>query len=378
MTHVFIVNERTFNIHLQYMFAGTGYKGNDLSCIIDLKKSGSTEKTLTGMIADISKLRIGDKVLFYVTGCKKIFGVFEVAGLPFYESFTDNNNYLYDTLGKNLTFRVLIKPSLVFASGISEQEALDEIHDIEHPYQMCWSLIYRKLSGMRGCSFLTDYESERIIGLISKKNNGKNIQSTAYKYDFKSKSITANDQVLTYSGDCSKTLDVINRICDITNSFEVHLQAYITQNYDKKKDLKTILDSEKTFWIGNEVVCSVGEQRIDVMMISKSDDNIIIRIIELKDGKPYADIILSQIPWYIKWVDQYVAPNYSENVVIKPIIIAAEFRRKSNTQKAFLEEKRRFNLNLPTNYNSTVAELEYISFSIDKDKETISFFKTSY
>lgn len=371
MTHVFVVNERTFNIHLQYLFAGTGYQENDLSCIIDSSAS-STEKTLTGMIADISKLRAGDKVLFYVTGCKKIFGVFEVDGTPFYEPFLPNrDNYLYSGLGKNLSFRVMIKPSAVYAAGISEQEALDEIYDIDHPYQMCWSLIYRKLSGMRGCSFLTDYESDRIINLIRNKNHGMAMVEEKYQYDFNNQTIAVSDETHVYSGNTTRSLDILKRMTEITNSFEVHLQAYITQNYDAA--LKTVLETDNMDWIGNEVVCSVGEQRIDVMLIGETENEVIIKVIELKDEKPGAYIIKYQIPWYIKWVDQYVAPNYEKKVIIKPIIIAAKFRRRSVRQTEFYDEKNRFNSSLPTNHSSTVTPLEYISFEIDSESQTISF-----
>ena len=65
MTHVFIVNERTFNIHLQYMFAGTGYSTFQPTLNSLLPAKYTHENTFTGMIADISKVRNGDKVLFY-------------------------------------------------------------------------------------------------------------------------------------------------------------------------------------------------------------------------------------------------------------------------------------------------------------------------
>lgn len=374
MTHVFVVNETTFNIHLQYLFAGTGYEENDLSCIIDSTAS-STEKTLTAMIADISKLRIGDKVLFYVTGCKKIFGIFEVASAPFYEPFLpQKSNYLYDRLEKNLTFRVLIKPDSVYAIGISEHEALDEIHNVEHPYQMCWSLIYRKLSGMRGCAFLTDIESERIIKLIKEKNDRPPLNSNGFKYDFTSQAIVSNDHSLPYEGKKSNSLTIEKRLTEITNSFEVHLQAYITQNFDES--LKKILGkTEKIVWIGNEVVCSVGEQKIDVVIICESNKEVIIKIIELKDEIPKAEIIEEQIPWYIKWADQYLAPNFSKEVIIKPIIIAAKFKRRSESQTNFCNSKNRFNNCPPKNHNSKVEKVDYIYFEIDRSEKSIKFSK---
>lgn len=79
MTHIFIVNEKTFKLHLEYMFAGTGYSTNIPDFIVENKTepvASSKEKTFTSMIADISKIKENDIVAFYVTGCKKIFGFF--------------------------------------------------------------------------------------------------------------------------------------------------------------------------------------------------------------------------------------------------------------------------------------------------------------
>ena len=158
MTHIFIVNEKTLKIHLEYMFAGTGYANNEPDFIDRYKDTFAdrVEKTYVSMIADIAKVRVGDKVAFYVTGCKKLFGFFRICSNPFFEAKI--SNYLGDELEKYLPLRVLIEPDEVYANGISELEALDDISNIDHPYEMCWSLIYRKLTGMRGCAFVTDTE----------------------------------------------------------------------------------------------------------------------------------------------------------------------------------------------------------------------------
>ena len=48
---------------------------------------------------------------------------------------------------------------------------------------------------------------------------------------------------------------------------ESHLQAFILQNLDKDNNLKKLLTkSKKIEWIGNEVSCGVGMQRIDIML----------------------------------------------------------------------------------------------------------------
>jgi len=66
--HVFVVNQITFKQHLEYMFAGTGAK-NRMSLFLeksDIKFQPTTERNLVGMIADISRIRPDDKIIFYL------------------------------------------------------------------------------------------------------------------------------------------------------------------------------------------------------------------------------------------------------------------------------------------------------------------------
>lgn len=374
MTHVFIVDETTFNIHLQYLFAGTGYANNEPQLNSSTTAKYEAEKTLTGMIADISKVRKGDLILFYVMGCKKLFGVFEVESLPFFNDY--KTDYLGNNLGKYLPFRVKIKSNQVYPKGITEQQALDDISSIDHPYQMCWSLIYRKLTGMRGCSFVTDYEFDKLLEFIKAINNNTTIKSTDLCYNASTQSITPSATHHNYTGRTNSNLNINNRLFNVSGAFEAHLQAYITQNYDKSPLSSLLLPVQyNKLWIGNEVICSVGERRIDIMIILETQNDILIRVIELKDEKPKDEIVNKQLPWYIKWVDQYIAPNYkSANKAIKivPTIIAAPYKRscpgKINFDKAI------------TNYNSTqvvqltnshIEPIEYIVFNIQNN--SISF-----
>ena len=75
-THVFVVNDRTFKYHLEYMFAGTCATSDILFleksdyANTQKKENGITAKqelTAAGMIADISRIRVGDRILFYLT-----------------------------------------------------------------------------------------------------------------------------------------------------------------------------------------------------------------------------------------------------------------------------------------------------------------------
>ena len=165
MAHVFIVNEKTLNVHLNYLFAGTGSKDNYCDFIFDynLDLNYKIEEMLVSMIADISRIRENDKILFYLSD--------------------KNDHYLNDELGKLLTFRIKIAPDELYSKGITERECLDSLEGIDKPYQMCWSLIYRKLRANRGCTMITDYEYESIMEKIRKKNNYQRLDADNLGYN---------------------------------------------------------------------------------------------------------------------------------------------------------------------------------------------------
>ncbi len=110
------------------------------------------------------------------------------------------------------------------------------------------------------------------------------------------------------------------------NDFECHLQAYLLQNFDNEPIKSLLLPKPwDSCWIGNEVSCGVGMQCIDIMVKQETDMDVYIKIIELKCTEPHDAI--KQIPWYIEWVKDYVAPNYlliGKRVDIIPSIIGKE------------------------------------------------------
>ena len=67
-THVFIVDATTFKYHLEYQFVGTG-KGNDkidFNDNLNTEHKAQTENTILGMIADFSRVQVGDLAIFYL------------------------------------------------------------------------------------------------------------------------------------------------------------------------------------------------------------------------------------------------------------------------------------------------------------------------
>ena len=377
MTHVFIVNDTTLKYHLEYMFAGTG-ANCDAPFLEDpnyqnprRKEDGLTataERNLAAMVADISRIRTGDEVIFYLQAGNhegKFYGVFKTVGEPFYDS--NSNNYLSLEMGKDLNLRIRIEPDEVYANGVSEHKALDLLDGINHPSEMCWSLIYRKLKGNRGCTMITDYEAEKLIQKIRTENSNAALEGTSFTYDIIQEKIVPIDETALYEGE-TKTVSIKDRLLikyHRGNAFESHLQAYVVQNCLAEPLCNLLhIDTEKTTWIGNEVSCGVGMQRIDVVTVQEDNRSVRINIIELKDEEPYDSIITYQLPWYIDWVKNYWCPLYTgKEITIYPIVIA----KKTNDRNRERFHNLSNTLVYPMQDDISVSAVEYISFDIDED-----------
>lgn len=372
-THVFIVNKQTFKYHLEYMFAGTGASEKESPFLNNptIQYNAATERNLVGMIADISRIQIGDNIIFYLQATVgnqgRFFGVFRARSKAFFDE-NDIDNYLKIELEKGLAYRILIEASDygVYPIGITEHEYLDSLEGKNHPYELCWSLIYRKLKGNRGCTMITDFEFNDLLSKLQNKSECLT-GSASYTYDFSLNKISEYNNAAVYDGR-RNSLSIANRLlykANRRNAFETHLQAYILQNI---RSLDLLEFPEKDFWIGNEVSCGVGMQRIDILIMQENDDKIYFKVIELKDEKPTANIVDYQLNWYIKWLFDYIIPNYNGKAVeITPCIVAA----KTNDTRLikYIAEKEFDN---PYLYAS-IQKTEYYAFNISK--ESIDFEK---
>lgn len=366
-THVFIVNEQTFKLHLEYMFAGTGARDKASTFLTNplVKYNANSERNLVGMIADVSRIQIGDNVIFYLQAANgkqgHFFGVFKAKTKAFFDE-NDSNNYLKEDLGKGLSYRVLLEPSEygVYDVGISEHEYLDSLKNKNFPYELCWSLIYRKLKGNRGCTMINNLEFQDLLSKLKAK--GKRLDKAKnYTYNKIENTIATDNNNYVYNGN-QIPLSIINRLlykAKRGDAFETHLQAYILQNI---KSLELLDFPNNDFWIGNEVSCGVGMQRIDILIIQRCNNKVYFKVIELKDEMPTTKIVDAQLKWYIEWLFDYIIPNYKEyDVYVTPCVVAT----KTNDQNLINYIKNK-NFDNPYSYvkiNST----QYYSFNIGED-----------
>ena len=234
------------------------------------------------------------------------------------------------------------------------------------PNQMLWSLIYRKLKGNRGNTMITIYEAERLTQLIRNKNNRTelNCENKVLSFDMVAqKIICLNERQRTYTGR-REEINLLPRLVAkfrAGNSFESHLQAYITKNLGKEINIsldETTLNGAQIEWLGNEVSCGVGMQRIDVMPSVMQKEQRILIPIELKAVEADERNIV-QIQRYVDWIEQYYIPNRQSD--IQPVLIAKKITNKqSGVYKRLIDSFNRFN----RENNNRCNPLVFIEFSI--------------
>jgi len=382
-THVFIVDTNTFKYHLEYLFAGTGAKDNpiDFNNNPNTSLNHTTENNLVGMIADSQRIRKGDFVIFYLQQNYsqkvwegKFYGIFKAKeDLSFLDN-NDPNQFLKQELIKSLTFRTLLEPFEIYAKGVTEWEALDEIKHIQSPYQMLWSLIYRKLKGNRGNTMITIYESERLFKLLRDKNNRQILTGQKLTFDVQTQEIKQDNIMHNYTGR-KEVINILPRLIKKyrdNRAFETHLQAYVVQNIGRgtNKSLdKNLLNGLNFEWLGNEVSCGVGMQRIDIMLSLIKGNIKIVLPIELKSIEASTDNII-QIQRYVDWLEQYYIPNRISD--IQPVLISKKITNKiSENYRRVIESFNQFN-----ERNSSCMPIKYIEYELDGDN--LKFQEISY
>ena len=362
-THVFIVNEETFPVHLQYMFAGTGAKDKNDD---------------PSLLADISRVRVSDFVIFYIEGTTKVkggfYGIFQIADTHPIVFHASEENGFQPSLSKKLIYRTLLKPYEVYSEGLPEWEALDKLP--MYATEIQWSLIYRKLKGKRGCIPLLPWEAQKLIDMIRDKNNGKPIANQDYKggfdWDNTNRRILLTSSPKLYTLPRKETIDPLPFICKKfaeRKAYEIYLELYFTQNVGLNNSLNPIV-GDNIIWLGNEVASGVGMQKIDILTIDQAEGRKEYRIIELKDESVDPKVV-GQIEYYVNWASQnsgrHLEAAYNWN--IRPIIVAPPHKSSNwkNVTKAFSDFNSK-NISLP---------LFYFEFQIQCGK-SISFQRVDY
>jgi len=305
--HVFIVNEDTLPIHLEYMFVGVGSKERD---------------TDISLLADMLRVKSEDLIFFYIEGSEtkkgRFFGIFKAVDSEVYH--ITGNNAMQPNLPKKLIYRKRIKPYKVYEKGVLEWIALDKLPT--YAKEIIWTLIYRKMKGKRGNTMLFPWETERLISLIQDENGGKSIDGQDFTFN--------KEDFIIKPGNSTKNHNIGEKITltreDIKKG-ETYFQAYILQELKiGNNDFYPEIFGKNIVWIGNEVFAGSGMQKIDIMTIEKLDETeYLYRIIELKHPKSQTGINFApmQLEYYINWAREDIGGHIigGRRFNIKPILL---------------------------------------------------------
>jgi hypothetical protein len=206
------------------------------------------------------------------------------------------------------------------------------------------------------------------------KNDRIELTSNSFSFDYKKQEIITNITKNKYTGRKEK-IDLFPRLRFKYNegrAFEDHLQAYIVQNIERNTNKyldQCLINQSMIEWIGNEVSCGVGMQRIDILISYKDKDTSIIMPIELKACEANSNHIY-QIQRYVDWLYQYYLPNKPSD--IQPVLVA---KQKYNTNG--LDNKDLFTSFINFNKsNKLCMPLKYVEYSIQRNE--IKFVNIDY
>jgi len=266
----------------------------------------------------------------------------------------------------------------VYPGYVTEWEALDKLP--LYAQEVIWSLIYRKLKGGRGCTPITIEESERLINMLQAKNCNQTLAISALDaltWDANTKEIKVLLGCrgnLQYTGTRTQCMNILREIiwCSkFKRAYEDYLQAYFTENIGIDPKLEPICGkSKEIMWIGNEVFCGVGMQKIDIFTITSGErENREHRVIELKHKVVTPDVV-EQLRRYVNWTHSYIKGAINSN--IQPIVVAPSPISGRGRMKV-VDGCRAFH----TFNNEHIAkEIEYFEFEFDNN--ALIFREVSY
>ena len=114
-------------------------------------------------------------------------------------------------------------------------------------------------------------------------------------------------------------------------------------------------------WIGNEVSCGVGMQRIDVMLSVIKNNTRIALATELKSSEATAETVF-QLQRYVNWIEQYYVPNRISD--IQPVLISEKIDNKNQPYySSVLTSFKKFN-----EQNDKCIPIKYVEYEIVNDK----------
>jgi hypothetical protein len=347
-------------VHLEYQFAGT--------------TAGAIKQRSIGLYADIARVRPGDRAYFYLLN-RGFFGPFRIdpENRGFWWDRLDPT-YLQDSLQQRLIYRVRVVADNTYPLGISEWDALDRY--LREPDLCLWSLVYRKLKGSRGCTMIFPWEEVFLLSLIRNVNekSGREVLRFTDNEHITWNSISGEIEIRQGSfpeyspphpDHVSLPEDPVNQLRLMSGS-EGYLQAFLTKNYGRFSGSEVVFGpTESIRWVGNEVACGLGMQKIDIFVINGRQNDLFFRVIELKKDPP-DELTVWQLVRYIEWTIRFI-PDANKNN-IQPILLCRNLEGQKISSRV-LDSFHTFD-NL-----SIALPLKYLECTRESKSNTVVFYE---
>lgn len=297
--HVFIVNKDTFQIARD-------------RCFVSVFQEDTTkplaEKTRADILADLSCLRIGDKIFFYEVECG-FHGIYKVVSLPFIEFSDVYGIGEYSNVKLEAPYRALIRPRFFLQNSVPEKR----VFGLKESSTQLRSIFYKKALG-RGKAITHLFpEEEKFLTELLFKANDSELKIEPYNP--------------------GKKQDIIFDLETKENGelkYEKILEGWLIQNLDNPESncsifLGDISDIES---FSNYAPINISGGNVDIMVYHKrkiNGNNIRykITIIELKKGSIGIESIY-EIEQYVKWLSENIANSDAE--MIQPVLIGRKIK----------------------------------------------------
>lgn len=288
--HVFIASSDTFPI-----LRDNGF----LAVYREDRSKELWEKTRADILADLSCLRIGDRIFFYEAG-NGFHGIYRARSLPFFDETK------IDSIGDDAPYRVLIEPLHYFPNPVSELRVLGQRHS---PTELR-SIFYKKaLQRGKAITHLFPEEERKLTELLFKANDGEaKLQARLYEPE--------NKPRITFDLEPTENGEV---------KYEKILEGWLMQHLDKPEFNCNLflgdLNDIETF--ANYVPTNIAGGNIDVIVYHKRAVNGVemrykISVVELKKGNIDERAVI-EVEEYAKWASEHLAENDAE--MIQPVLI---------------------------------------------------------
>ena len=99
----------------------------------------------------------------------------------------------------------------------------------------------------------------------------------------------------------------------------MHLEAYLMQELRRNNRLtQQLFPNVLLDWVGNEIYCGAGMQRIDILAYASNDLNSFVHVLELKAGEVGPDVA-SQLNRYVKWLRAHI-PGITPQQIVPTVV----------------------------------------------------------